>query len=238
MTVYEEEKFLDRAINSIYEFADCISIVEGAYQQTIRNGNQPRSQDKTIEILESWKNKDQQNKINISYFNGESDQEQRTHGLEFLKQQNCDNFLIVDGDEVYETKELKKIKFVVQAYKQKDVRAAYFQSLTFVNDFQHYTPQEFPRFFKLTPGCYFSNDNYVNWEDYDWQEANFTGKIIKAPIRFFHYSFCKDFSRFLKKKTWWETRFKDRNFIYDWDIVEQKIQPMNAKIYEYNGPHP
>jgi len=236
MCVYNESKFVDYAIRSCIGFVDHLVIVEGAYQQTIDLGQSPRSTDGTIEICKKYVDN---KKIFYIEANEQSDPQQRQIGLNKIKELNPDGWmLIIDGDEVYDENTLKMIKVASFNLDRSKNLAAYFKSLTFVNDFKHYTIQEFPRLFKITPGMEFVNDNFVKWTDLgvDW----FSPFVIKMPyIKFHHYAFCKGQERFVTKKTWWENRFGKNNFNYSWFIdSDGKINDTDHKIVKYTGKHP
>jgi hypothetical protein len=242
MTVYNEAEFVDYAIKSCLPYVDNLVIVEGAYQETISCGANPRSTDATIEIIEKYK---YEHNVHILYSNEKSDKDQRNVGLSFVKKLNNNSgwCLIIDGDEVYSKENFVIIKNITKLMKNQNKYAAYFASLTFVNDLMHYTNQEFPRLFKITPGCLFIDDNYMKWENAEWTQNN----ILKIPyVKYHHYAFCKNnFSRFNLKKEWWETRFgknyhnTGKPFEYDWYLNDDgKIYSPNHTVRKYVGAHP
>ena len=241
MTVFNEVDFIDYAIRACLPYVDHLVIVEGAYQETIKLGVSPRSTDGTLEIIEKYKSEP---KVHILYENQESDKDQRNAGLDYIKQLNPDGWLIlIDGDEVWDKDSLQMVKAAANNMERSKKMAAYFKSLTFVNGFDSYTEQEFPRLFKITSGAKFVNDNFMVWEDkkLSWSYPH----VFKIPyVRYHHYSFCKG-KRFLLKKDWWESRFGDnyggsgKKFEYDWYLNEDgKIYSPNHEILEYTGQHP
>jgi glycosyltransferase involved in cell wall biosynthesis len=235
MTVYNESEYVDFAIQSCISHVDQLVVVEGAYQETISLGKSPRSTDGTLEILEKWKNNP---KVLLIYANEKTDKDQRNIGLNAIKKTNADGWiLIVDGDEVHKNSMLTALKSICMRMEKYGQYAAYFSSFTFVNDFNHYTKQEFPRLFRISPKCHFIDDNYMEWPDHNkkWNAQS----VIKLPyISYFHYAFCKNKERFLTKKEWWETRFKN-HFKYDWEINEQnQIVSSTHKILPFSGSHP
>jgi hypothetical protein len=251
MTVYNEADFVEYAIKSCLEYVDHLVIVEGAYQETIRLGASPRSTDGTRKkIFDMFRFKQEPqteedptvrystDKVFYIEANGETDKDQRNVGLQKIKELNPDGwFMIIDGDEVYEPSVFHMIKSATRTMERTNKYGAYFKSLTFVNDPNHYTEQEFPRLFRITPEAKFSNDNFLEWPD---KKLSWTlPHVIKIPyIRFFHYSFCKSKERFELKKKWWETRFGG-TFDYGWHINEEgKIEDPNHEIYEYKSNHP
>jgi hypothetical protein len=244
MTVYNEADFVEYAIRACLPHVDHLVIVEGAYQETIDLGAEPRSTDGTIEVItETLKHPPApkmflEDRLYILEANEKTDKDQRNIGLEKIKELNPDGWLlIIDGDEVYEKNTFSMIKILCHTMDKQKRLAAYFKSLTFVNDFCSFTEQEFPRLFKITPECKFCNDNFMEWSDLgiDW----FSPYILKIPyVKYYHYAFCKGLERFEQKKKWWETRFGEP-FDYGWKANENgKISDSNHVIREYTGEHP
>lgn len=242
MTVYNEAAFIKYAIESCLPHVDLLVIVEGAYQETIKLGSDPRSTDGTLDILKQYESPElpcgcPDGKVVVLHANEQTDKDQRNVGLERIKGElGADGWcLIIDGDEVYEPEAFKMIRVSINNMEKTNKLAAYFKSLTFVNDFDHYTEQEFPRLFKVTPDATFTNDNFMAWGNVGWYSPH----VIKIPyISYFHYSFCKGKERFELKKKWWETRF-GREFDYGWKVNDQgKIEDENHDIYEFTSQHP
>lgn len=244
MTVYNEADFIEYAIRACLPYVDHLVIVEGAYQETIALGSSARSSDHTINKVDDYRglfNDDPEpfaEKIHYIEANEKTDKDQRNVGLKKIKELNPNGWLlIVDGDEVYEPNTFAAIKqFCIQADKSRVVHAAYFQSLTFVNDFQHFTVQEFPRLFKITPECEFINDNFMSWSGVRWEHPHV---MTLKSMKYHHYAFCKGADRFKLKRNWWMNRGLGKDFDYGWKIDESgKITDKNHTIYEYKGHHP
>jgi glycosyltransferase involved in cell wall biosynthesis len=236
MTVYNEADFIDYSIRSCLPYIDELVIVEGAYKETIAIGGSKRSTDKTLEICQKYID---EKKVHIIEANEQTDKDQRNVGLNKIKETNQDGwFMIVDGDEVYDSNTFHMIKTAIKNMERTNKYAAYFKSLTFVNDMQHFTEQEFPRLFKITPGCEFVNDNFLEWKDKNLKWS--TPHVIKIPyIRYFHFSFCKGSERFKLKRDWWMNRGLGAGFEYGWRLNNQeKIEDPNHEIYEYTGQYP
>ena len=244
MTVYNEADFIEPAIRACLPFVDHLVIVEGAYQETIKLGASPRSTDGTLKIIDKICDElaegddDSGTIIHVSE-NKETDKNQRNAGLEIVKAVNPDGWLlIIDGDEVYTKETLNMIKVATRTMDVQKRLAAYFKSMTFVNDLRHYTEQEFPRLFKITPECTFVNDNFMVWPD-KGVDSWISPFVMKIPyIKYHHYAFCKSHERFKLKKEWWESRFKN-DFEYSWHIDEKgKIVDPDHQIMLYTGQHP
>lgn len=237
MTVYNEADFVEHAIRSCLPYVDHLIIVEGAYRETIKLGASSRSTDGTVEIIEEELSFS--NKIWYIEANEDSDKDQRNVGLKQIKELNPDGFLlIVDGDEVYNPQTFSLIRSVMNVMRKSSKKVAYFNSLTFVNDVNHYTNQYFPRLFDLKNALRFTNDNYMVWNEHLDGDFTLYGQG-SSPIKYHHYGFVKGHEKFLLKKKWWETRFPGKPFDYGWKIDENgKITDKNHKIYLYESKHP
>ena len=258
MTVYNEEKFVAQAIKACRPYVDEIVIVEGAYQETVACGAAPRSTDDTkMKITEAvegfgaaeikngdWSCKLDEGQVYYLEANEKTDKDQRNVGLEKIKNLNPDGnswLLIIDGDEVYTEENFVMIRNFMKTMEKLKAYAAYFKSLTFVGDLDHYTEQEFPRLFKVTPSCQFVDDNYMTWPDEKktWAYPH----VIKVPyLKYHHYAFCKGVERGRLKKQWWETRFgkePENKFEYDWYFEDDgSVWSPKHKISKYTGKHP
>jgi glycosyltransferase involved in cell wall biosynthesis len=233
MTVYNEADFVDYAIRACLPHVDNLVIVEGAYQETIRLNKSPRSTDGTCEIVEKYKDHP---KVSIIYANEESDKDQRNVGLNKIKELNPDGWLlIIDGDECWTEATLLQVKKLMQMFDKQGIKACYFQSLTFVNDLEHYTNQEFPRLFKITQDCTFTNDNFMKWGNLGWNSPH----VMKYHLKYFHYSFVKSKERFNTKRDWWMHRGLGKDFDYGWHMDDNgRIYDAGHKIFKFTGKHP
>lgn len=230
MTVYNEAEFFRFAYNAIKPYFP-VTVVEGAYQESIAIGASPRSNDGTLEICEEVG-------VKPILANEPTDKDQRNVGLAKIKDCNAKWLLIIDGDEVYRESEVRMIQSLVKRMERDKQFAAYFKSLTFVNDFEHFCVQNFPRLFRLSPECVFVNDNFMEWPDHKlgWAPPH----VISYPqIAYFHYGFCKSKERFELKKRWWESRFPGTKYQYSWSMnsLGQIVDP-GHQIHAFNGKHP
>ncbi len=234
MTVYNEAEFVDYALRACVPYVKSVTVVEGAYRETIACGATPRSNDGTLQILESHKS----DKVKVIYANEKSDKDQRNVGLERIKRLDPYGWmLIIDGDEVYQPFTFKLINALTRRMERQQHECAIFKSLTFVNDFNHYCEQYFPRLFQLRPNASFANDNALVYAIDQW--AFKQPQTIKCPfLEYHHYSFMKGPARFALKKEWWETRF-GKHFDYSWTLDEDgQIRDPHHAIKEYRGRHP
>lgn len=224
MTVYNEAEYVEYAIRSALEKVDYLSIVEGAYQETLKtNPNKtPRSNDGTLDIINKYKDHP---KVNIIYANELSDPQQRNRGLQFLKNKKCDWMLIIDADEIWDDDNYEILQHKLTNINS-EVETIKLDILVFVNDFYNYTIQTMSRLFKIHDDLMFVSDNetqyynkYIHWRD--------------NPT-FFHYAYVKNKDRFQTKINWWSCRGGS-----DWFINGQgKYYSPNHKIYEWNDDHP
>lgn len=232
MTVFNEADFIDYSIRCCLPYVDDLVIVEGSYLETQKLGQPERSNDGTVEIIEKYRTDP---KVKIIYANAQTDKDQRNIGLQKIKEINPNGWLlIIDGDEVYIPQTFPLIKKTMANLERQGFKAAYFRSNTFVNDMNHYTLQEFPRLFKITPECTFTNDNFMYWNGAEWT-SRFVTKF--SFIQYYHYSFMKDIKRIELKKKWWETRF-GTPFDYGWHLENNQWKDKGHTIYEFKGQHP
>lgn len=242
MCVYNESRFIEPAIRSCLPHVKTLTIIEGAYRESIAVGASARSNDGTIRIIDRFVG----GKTKLVFANEKSDPQQRNIGLDLIKKEDPNGWLlIIDGDEVYEPVTFRMIQALANKMETHNQYASYFKSITFVNDLRHYCLQAFPRLFRITPKCRFINDNFMEWPDKNlgWTcLANgkaFSPHIISTPnIEFFHYAFCKGNERFKLKKDWWQSRFATE-FNYSWYIDDAgKIVDPDHQVYPYEGKHP
>lgn len=242
MTAYNEANFIDYAIRSCLPYVDDLVIVEGSYLETQKLGQPARSTDGTCEIISKYVYNP---KVQIYKANEQSDKDQRNVGLALIKELNPDGWLlIIDGDEVYDPNAFLKIRSLMKKLDAEILKNPHslsnytcmFKSLTFVNDFEHYTIQHFPRLMKLTNECKFINDNHMHYDPVVVTDQSTIRK--DDTMSYFHYSFLKGKERFEVKKKWWETRF-ERSFDYGWKIDDKnQISDSRHKVYEFSGKHP
>ena len=223
MTLYEEVEYADYAIRSALDQVDYLSIVEGAYYETIKANphKSARSEDGTLEIIEKYKDHP---KVNIVYANEHSDPQQRNKGLQFLKDRECDWMLIIDGDEVWDHWSFEELKERLEVA-DPQIETIKLDINVFVNDFATYTQQTMSRVFRMHPDLTFISDNetqyyknYINWH---------------SP-RFFHYAYVKTLDRFNTKINWWKNRGGS-----DWFIDDKgKYYSPNHRLHTYYDVHP
>lgn len=236
ITVFNEGKYLDIALRNVYPYVDFVSIVEGSYFEMQKVGAPAFSNDGTIEIIDRWVKSDTENKIIYTSFNGDTDKTHRNVGAKELIGRECEWLVIVDGDELIpDPLWILVYKHIENYIEGQSARVVYFKSQTYINDYRHYTWQHFPRLFKLGDNFRFCDDNYAEWDHCSWQDARKTSFEL---VPYHHFAFTKGIDKFLQKKKWWEDRFADRGFRYDWhveDIAGKKvIVPENHHVYELN----
>jgi len=232
MTIYNEVDFVEYAIKSCLPYVDNLVIVEGAYQEVIKLGKSPRSEDGTIKIIEKYLD---DTKVHFIQANGQTDKDQRNIGLEKIKELKSDWLLIIDGDE-YASYNFQMVRNYCNLMERESKKVCYFQSLTFVNSCDFFCFQKFPRLFKIELGCKFVNDNYMKYE----KLPLFGNHIIEnMNIKYHHYSFLKGREKFEQKRNWWINRGFGKDFDYGWKMDENGIiSDKKHRIFKYQGKHP
>ena len=223
MTVYNEVEYADYAIRAALECVDYLSIVEGAYQETLKMNPDKslRSNDGTLEIIAKYKDHP---RVNIIYANELSDPQQRNRGVQFLKDRECDWMVIIDGDEVWEDWAFEELKERLDAAAP-EIETIKLDILVFVNNFVTYTNQTMSRVFRMHGDLQFISDNetqyyknYINWH---------------SPS-FFHYAYVKNLDRFKTKINWWKCRGGS-----DWFVNKDGVYySPNHTLYHFYDGHP
>lgn len=234
ITTFQDVEFIDASIKSIKDNVDQLVITEGSYSERHKMGIPARSTDGTIDICRQHADG---KKVLFFQANEQSDPQQRNFCLEKIKQFNKDGwFLIVDSDEVWDPNMLLKVKSLCKAAEKENIiHAAYFTSMTFINDAKHFTFQHFPRLFRITPECRFVNDNFLSWDGIPWSAPYV---IRREDIKYFHYSFCKGTDKLNQKRDWWMSRGLGKDWDYGWKVDENgKITDDNHTIFLYEGKH-
>ena len=109
--VFNEEEYIEASIKSIYNFVEKIIIIDGSTEANRSFGNiDGSSSDKTLSILE--KMEDSKKKITvISHRLWKNKEEQRNTYCEMLH--GMDYAFIIDGDEVWDGENLRKLEHVI-----------------------------------------------------------------------------------------------------------------------------
>jgi len=184
MNVYNAEDYLFYSLSSIYDFADRIVIIDGAFNERMPT---PFSTDRTGEIIEGFPDKEK--KIVYRTTSSKTQIEQRNKGLEYAI---GDWLFLVDYDEVHKKKELSKTKdFLAKA--QED--AYYIRAYVFVNSFYKCFETLYPRAFRLKEGIKFSKVNAL-----EHSQGEFSPRKPIPDLVMYHYSWIPNVNRLLIKR--------------------------------------
>jgi len=224
MVVFNEASFIEASIRSALPYLDQLIVIEGAWGTAVKsNGGISRSNDGTLEILQKLVLEYGEEKLRIVCANESVQLIQRS--LHFQLFPKAHWLFILDGDEIYEPSEMKK---VVEATKRTDADYFCTTSLTFVNDAFHYCPIDWPRLFRIDgPGYKFRSPNHLlNAQE---QELRYCDKPI---AKFHHYSYVHPSDRMLQK-------IRDRietHSEFKWELHGNwiKRKGTSAKLLEYN----
>lgn len=235
--IYNEAEYLSYSLRSIYEHVDKIIIIEGAWRECYLVNGYKRSNDGTLDIIKNFPDPDK--KIEVYYHNEDDQLEQRNKIFDYLPREPHWLWLI-DGDEVYATEAIEKIKLIIKENHKKKI-VFRFKSLTFVNNFKTYYDVEYPRLFKITPLC---SSTRTMLKSYRFSEPNdiMVGEkplgyppINREDIEFFHYSYCKNKKRFMEKK-------RERTKLWGnfaWNLDENgAVVRSGTNLREFTGKHP
>jgi ADP-heptose:LPS heptosyltransferase len=231
-SIYNEADFIEYSLRSIYDHVDSIIIIEGAWYETFSVNSFMRSNDGTIELIKNFPDPD--NKIQLYFHNERSQLKQRSKVFSYLPEEKF-LLLLVDGDEVYEESEIKKIRQIADGEEAELHNVWRIESLTFVNDLSTYTPIAFPRIFKidlrhsLNNKYEFTEPNGILQNGWKLNIENY-----RRDIRFFHYSYCHSPKRFMEKK---RERTKLHGH-FSWEISNGKVYKEGVQFQKFQGSHP
>ncbi len=196
MIVFNGEDFLQEVLESIYEFAYEIIIVEGPDRNALpMAGPDGRSTDGTLAILKNFP--DPQKKLKI------------IHGVWQSKDQQCNRFIEeasgdyiwqVDDDEVYKKEDLRKVERLL--LQDPEISAVAFQWQNFFKGFDRVMvadqPYEVWRLFRLRPGYRFLTHRPPTVVDPSTgavmnEIRSLSGRVLaESGIYIYHYSYVFD----------------------------------------------
>ena len=240
MNVYNEAEWLDCAIGSIIDWTDTIVIVEGAYGIAIEAGASERSTDGTLDILDIWQ-KNYPNKITLIKANERDEAPQLQLGVEILKQKKVDWYLLVDGDEIWEKRDLALIRAAIVRGDANSIYQYRAMFYNFINSFDKYYDGKFKRVFKLTPGAKTIGQNGLMWPDVGLYCDTGTNEphIGELPdmCRCFHYTEIKPKNRWLLKKSYLQVRDNNPRFKH-WYATRDGFINDEKDIKTFRKRHP
>lgn len=199
--VFEEEDFIKPTLLSLLQFCDKIIIAEGCWKSTLNETKSERSRDRTNEIIKDvMENHDPDNRIELHFYNGDTQKDHRLHLLNLSMQHNPVWYLQGDGDEIFHEKEIPKLIEIMKTTKKHAINPNH---KLFWNDLEHYEiwlpPGRFFKFenldiskLKFSSSNLYSFDNNINY---------FKGNNMLIPddLYIYHPSYVKNFNRQLLK---------------------------------------
>ena len=242
---YNEEKYLEKAIQSLLPFVDGIIAVEGAWDYLVRQNFPKRSTDGTIDILKKYESK-YPDKMIVVHRNEEECTKQYQVALDILKEKKFSWGFCCDSDEVYPPDTLRVIRRTLEQT-MGNVFGYRTHSYNFINSYFEYYNGLYPRLYRVTDHMATVSENRVAWPSHGKQQDSMENpplphiKEINPMFRFFHYSYV-DIDRFKRRlKYMWATRGSaDPELVKKYYLDEQnKIHiPEDLKIFQFKGKHP
>lgn len=249
MSAYNEAEYIEPAVRSVINRVDGMIIIEGAFLETVETGGTRRSNDGTLDILDSLE-KEFSNKLHV--FEAPTYTQLRQRSLVFdvanyhfplIARENYWLWL-VDADEVYDLENTLKLIDILEKTESDVIKV---DSYTFVNDFKHYVRIAFPRCFRIRSGFQyqFSGPNHLifreeNYPLYKWKNMNWRPlgpeKNHEDEVMFYHYSYVKSPERFSQKK---REREHLHGVTFKWYLGEDdEVTCPNFKPRIFTGEHP
>lgn len=266
MTVYNNDKFLEKALRSVREVATKICVVEGGWNPKMA----AKSDDKTIDILSSlfkenvidylfhiydtpWYNDPKkyiyqcdkhrqwmENAISHPFYDGRSLQNQlmaRDMALQAMlsaydSAEKAGWLFIVDSDEIYEKGSLDNLIDYL-CIMGEDYDFFNIEGMNFYFNYEWYTTEWYRRLFKMRQGCFFSDDNSLETEDYVYKKFM---NIPSEMVTFFHYNYIKE-RQIDKKLLMWREEDVRRWYEKHQDLLAGKeYDGRGVHLFEHKNP--
>lgn len=191
--VCNEEEFIKYSLESIYDFADEIIIVEGAVEEYMHAANPDgSSKDSTVKEIKIFP--DPRHKITLIQGRWKNKEQQRTA---YLERVTADWLLQIDGDEVYKKEDLARMFNMIQ--KDKKLIGLSYPLLNFWHNFktvarggQWELGQN--RFYRIKTGYHYKTHHQLHDE---MGNPIFSDRIYRKMIKtcpgvyVYHYAYCK-----------------------------------------------
>jgi len=242
---YNAEPFIKYCLDSIYDFADMIIIVEGSFDRQRIYGL--RSCDRTVELIKKYP--DPKTKIRLFHMNRQ-EHEHRNVALRYCN--DGDWYFTVDADEIYKAKDIKRLKKLLQSDAKSDMMKMYWHNFYF--NFRLYLKElSPPRIFRTRPGCRFIRRNtMITASGIPYEKLNcriLSGKTVTIYHYGYIYNIRKKMALYGKPANeWYENIFckfnwKNRHAVYKINARRSKEAPGihyhgGQKLKIFKGKHP
>jgi predicted O-methyltransferase YrrM len=213
MIVLNAELFLQTCLESIYDFAYEILIVEGACPQARWDANsRGTSRDRTLEIIQSFTDPD--NKIKLVASRAWDHKDQMVNA--YIPYVSGDYLFQVDSDEIWNKVALENIRRVLSA--EPDITCLEFNPLQFWHNFETvlvggHWEEPFMRIFRFEPGARWQSHEppiLLNPRGQAYNNIKRINLTDKYGVTFFHYSYVTE------QQARWKWEFFKR---YDINVV-------------------
>ncbi len=181
---YNAEPFIKPCLDSIYDFADLIVIVEGSFERQRIFGL--RSPDATTASIMRYP--DKRNKIRFFQMN-KHEHDHRNIALCF-----CDPgdwYFTVDADEIYKEKDLRALSVILKKDRSTDMFRLFWYNFYF--NFRLYLKEVSPpRIFRVRKGCRFVRRNtMVTAEGIPYEKLK-ARTIPQSSVLIYHYGYISN----------------------------------------------
>lgn len=242
---YNAEPFIQSCLASIYDIADMIIVVEGAFDRQRMYGL--RSTDRTIELIKKFP--DPETKIRLFHMN-KQEHEHRNIALRYCT--DGDWYFTVDADEIYKRKDLINLKNILSKDGKTDVFKMHWYN--FYYNFKLYLKElSPPRIFRVKTGCRFIRRNTMATSNGALYDALVCRSLNQNAILIYHYGYLHNVRQKMalygaKGRTWYNDVFmkfnwKDRGKIYAANANISGASPGihfhgGGKLKAFKGRHP
>lgn len=234
ITVYNDYEFLEETIIQALKFVDELYIIEGAWQSSIVNGYEPRSDHKTYDIINKYLG---YSCVKLFQLNEKDETAQRQKALDLCREAGADWVIMMDADEVYPDSIGRVIRYELE--NKKDYIGGFqVRSYNFLNGTKKYYNGLYPRIYSTKNNPRVAYHNHVTWDVVGMKYET----LGEDCHRFFHYGYMrKNISNFENKVARLNTEFNSRLLEngYSVDSKGKYTVPIpEDEIFEFLGEHP
>ena len=232
---YQDPEYLDAVLTNFKWLPDKLYILEGAWKSAMKDGSDPRSDQRTYEIIAKHVDNE---KVFLIQSNEETEVKQRQVGLELAKHDKADWCWMIDSDEVYTKSTMQAIQRIL-TNAPSFVHTYRVRSYNFINSFKRWYDGDYARIYRVTPDAQFIMNNDVQF----YQDGRVVGSFkIPEQLRFHHYNYVK-----LDPEHMWtklrahendDPNFKQQHTHRYGHQGNQYTLPSDIPIFTYTGKHP
>ena len=235
LRVFNDYEYLDKTLESAFEFPGEFYIIEGSWDSSQKAGAKKRSNAQTYEIINKYLKLDS-NKYKLIQANGNNEYSHCQIAMDIAKNNNSDWLLLFDADEVHHKEEISQILDYLKVYKNNlSIKEIRLNSYNFCNSFKKYYDGEYFRIFRPTTCAQFIEANHC------FYNTDYTYITLPQDIRYYHYNYVKKYNTesFHLKMKFYDNEHPHEQSLYSKGYGENNgLYSIPVSLKDFNLPHP